>query len=53
MVVERILLKNAYYGARGRFMTVLIDALKSPKCGDGFQFGAVKHFVQKVRRWER
>jgi hypothetical protein len=53
MVVERILLKTAYYGARGRFMTVLIDALKCPKCGNGFQFGAVEHIVQNVRRWER
>jgi len=53
MVVEMILLKTAYYGARVRFITVLIDASKCPKCGNGFQFGAVEHIVKKVRRWER
>jgi uncharacterized CHY-type Zn-finger protein len=52
MAVEKILLKIVYCGACGRFMTVLIDTLKCPKCGNGFQFGAVEHVVKKVRRWE-
>ena len=34
-------------------MTVLVDDMKCPKCGNGFQFGPVEHVVKKVRHSER
>jgi len=49
MAVERILLKTVYCFECQRFVTVLMDAMKCPKCGNRFQYSPVGYIEKKFK----